>query len=104
MTAVLRSYGEGRRRGHSALAPEDERVRSIVRLRLSTGRLGPMNQHACFWPEYGWGEPCVVCGAVIGGAELQYVSEGPGGRAVAHLVCFTMWQKESEQFTASELR
>ena len=104
MTAALRSYREEHRSGHSPLAREDERVRSIVRLRLSTGGLWPMNRHTYFWPEYGWGEPCVVCGAVIGGAELQYVSEAPGGSAVAHLVCFTIWQKESEQFTASELR
>jgi hypothetical protein len=83
---------------------DDERVRSIVRARLSTGGLWPLNRHAYFWAGYGHGEACVVCGSPIGGAELEYEAEGPGGLAAAHLTCFMIWHRESDQLAATESR
>ena len=77
---------------------EDERVRSIVRARLGTGVLWPMKGQVHCWAGYGCNQACVVCGASIGGAEVEYQVEAPDGRqAVAHLVCFMIWQSESDR-------
>jgi hypothetical protein len=81
---------------------DDERVQSIVRARLSTGGLWPVNGHGHFWAGYGRGKACVVCGSPIGGAEIEYEAAGPSGSAVVHLICFMIWQRESESLTTRE--
>jgi hypothetical protein len=79
-------------------ADDDERVRATVRSRLSTGALWPVNGR--LWAGHGRGMACVVCGSPIGATEVEYETEGPDGRAVAHLVCFTMWHRESQAFSS----
>ena len=74
---------------------DDERVRALVRARLSSGVLWPVNGHF-FWAGYGRGQACVVCGSPIGGAEVEYEAEGAAGPVVAHLVCFVIWHRESK--------
>lgn len=73
---------------------DDDRLRAIVRARLDSGELFPVNGHS--WAGYGSGKPCAVCGSSIGGAEIEYEVEGPTGVALAHLICFMAWQRESE--------
>lgn len=82
----------------------DEHVSSMVRARLSTGDLWPLNGHTYFWAGYGHGKACVVCGSPVGGAEVEYEAEGPVGPAVAHLICFMIWHRESQPLTARESR
>jgi hypothetical protein len=82
---------------------DDERMRSIVRARLRTGDLWPLNGRS-FWAGHGHGKACVVCGSPIGGAEVEYEAQGLGGPAVAHLTCFMIWHRESEATTGREAR
>jgi hypothetical protein len=79
----------------------DERVRSMVRERLRTGALWPVNGRS-FWAGYGRGKACVVCRFPIGGAEVEYEAQGPDGPAVAHLTCFMIWHHESEAMMGRE--
>ena len=73
---------------------DDERVRALVRARLSTGMLWPVDG-SFSWSGCGRGKACAVCGSPVGGVEVEYEVEGPDGPVVAHLVCFFVWHGES---------
>jgi len=74
---------------------DDDRLRTIVRARLASGALLPVNGHS--WAGHGSGRPCAVCDAPIGSAEIEYEVKGPKGEALVHLNCFTAWHRESER-------
>ena len=74
---------------------DDDRPRAIVRARLGSGALFPVNGHS--WAGYGSGRPCAVCDAPIGRDEIEYEVTGPKGRSFIHLVCFMVWHRESER-------
>jgi len=73
----------------------DNPLHALVRARLKAGMLAPLNGHKT-WAGYGSGKPCVVCGAKIGGAEVEYETAPEDGAQIAHLNCYMAWLAESE--------
>lgn len=73
---------------------DDERMRAIVRARLRTGVLWPVSGQLS--AGYGRGKACVVCGSPIAGTDMEFEVDGPNAPAVTHLVCFRIWERESE--------
>lgn len=78
----------------SGASDEDEHLRVSVRARLNAGILRPLNGQC--WAGSGSGRTCVVCGAPIQKAQVEYEVDGPRGTVAVHLACFAIWRRESE--------
>ena len=78
---------------------ESDVLRGVIRDRLATGALFPVDGRA--WGSRGIGKACVVCDQPITGEQVEYeVSRAVDGLcAGAHLRCYTLWMEESEPST-----
>jgi hypothetical protein len=74
---------------------ESDALRVVIRARLASGALFPVDGRA--WGSRGIGKACVVCDEPITGEQVAYeVSRAHDGLcAGAHLRCYTLWMEES---------
>ncbi|HEX7214001.1 MAG TPA: hypothetical protein VF578_07305 [Methylomirabilota bacterium] len=102
MVAASRSrIAASRRRLNPAFAitggGESDDLRAIVRARLATGALFPL-QSTRAWASYGEDNPCAVCRESITRAQVEYeVSSAVLDTTVrTHLRCYMLWKEESQ--------
>ena len=73
-----------------------EVLRELVRDKLAVGDLFALIDSHC-WGGPATGESCVVCGEKIDGG-VEFEVDGPAGPAFTHLVCYSIWHRESLDF------